>query len=231
MALKFTYIGQSTFLIEVDGVNIVIDPYLAPHNPVATVTAEEVPADYILISHGHGDHIADAVPLAKRTGALVITNADIAKWLDKQGVQNVHAMHIGGAHTFPFGRVKLTVALHGSRLPDGSVGGNPVGFLIHFNDGHDVYFAGDTGLTYDMKLIADAGGVDLALLPIGDNFTMGPEDAIRAAQFVNAKHVIPMHYNTFPLIEQDGEAFAATLHDIAEIDSTVMKPGDQTVFE
>ena len=114
-------------------------------------------------------------------------------------------MNMGGAYTFPFGRLKMTIAHHSSGLPDGSNGGNPCGLLIHFNDGHDVYFAGDTALTYDMKLIGEAGGVDLALLPIGDNFTMGPDDAVQAAQFVKAKHVIPIHYNTFPVIEQDAQ--------------------------
>ena len=120
-------------------------------------------------------------------------------------------MNIGGAYTFPFGRVKLTIAHHSSVLPDGTYGGNPSGFLINFNDGHDVYFAGDTALTYDMKLIGDVGGVDLAILPIGDNFTMGPDDAVVAAQWVKAKHVIPCHYNTFPLIAVDADAFARRL--------------------
>jgi L-ascorbate metabolism protein UlaG (beta-lactamase superfamily) len=139
-------------------------------------------------------------------------------------------MHIGGAFTFPFGRVKMTIAHHGSGLPDGSYGGNPGGFLVQFNDGHDVYFAGDTALTYDMQLIGEAGGVDLALLPIGDNYTMGPDDAVTAAQFVQAKRVIPVHYNTWGVIAQDPHAFAAKLLRSAEIDCTVLQPGDEFVL-
>jgi L-ascorbate metabolism protein UlaG (beta-lactamase superfamily) len=135
-------------------------------------------------------------------------------------------MNTGGAYTFPFGRLKMVVAHHSSALPDGANGGNPCGMVFQFNDGNDVYFAGDTSLTYDMKLIGEAGGVDLALLPIGDNFTMGPDDAVRAAQFVQAKRVIPIHYNTFPPIRQDAAAFAEKLRAVAEIDCTVLQPGE-----
>lgn len=231
MTIAFKYMGQSTFTMDVDGTKLVIDPFLAPNNPVAPVTADEVEADYILITHGHGDHVADAAGLAKRTGALVIGNFEIISWLQQQGVENGHGMNTGGAFSFPFGKVKMTIAHHSSGLPDGSIGGNPCGLLIHFNDGHDVYFAGDTALTYDMKLIGESGGVDLAMLPIGDNYTMGPEDAVQAAQFVQAKHVIPVHYNTFPVIEQDADAFADTLRVVAEIDCTVLSPGDEFTLE
>lgn len=227
MTLRFRYYGHSTFTVDADGVKLVIDPFLAPHNPLAPATADDIEADYILISHGHGDHIADAAAIAKRTGATVISNFEIVTWLNQQGAQNVHGMNTGGAYSFPFGRVKLTVALHSSTLPDGSSGGHPNGFLIQFNDGRDVYFAGDTALTYDMKLIGEFGGVDLAFLPIGDNFTMGPDDAVVAAQFVQAKRVIPIHYNTFPPIKQDAQAFAQTLRREADIDCTVLTPGGE----
>lgn len=227
MTLRFTYHGHSTFTIDADGVKLVIDPFFAPNNPLAPTTADGIEADFILISHGHGDHIADAAAIAKRTGATVISNFEIVAWLAQQGAQNGHGMNTGGAYSFPFGRVKLTIAHHSSTLPDGSSGGNPNGLLIHFNDGHDVYFAGDTALTYDMKLIGEAGGVDLAFLPIGDNFTMGPDDAIIAAQFVQAKQVIPIHYNTFPPIQQDAQAFAQKLHRQADIDCTVLIPGGE----
>ncbi len=227
MSLRFTYYGHSTFAIDADGVKLVIDPFLAPNNPLAPVTANDVAADFILLTHGHGDHTADAAALAKRTGATVISNFEVVTWLQGQGVANGHGMNTGGAYTFPFGRVKLTIAHHSSTMPDGSAGGNPNGFLINFNDGHDVYIAGDTALTYDMKLIGEAGGVDLAILPIGDNFTMGPEDAILAAQFVQAKCVIPAHFNTFPPIKQDAQAFAENLRRTAEIECAVLTPGGE----
>jgi L-ascorbate metabolism protein UlaG (beta-lactamase superfamily) len=206
---------------------LVIDPFFAPNNPVAPVTAEAIEADFILLTHGHGDHTADAAVLAKRTGALVIGVFEVVAWVQSQGAANGHGMNTGGSYTFPFGRVKLTIAHHSSTMPDGSAGGNPIGYVIQFNDGVDVYFAGDTALTYDMKLIGEAGGVDLAVLPIGDNFTMGPDDAVLAAQFVQAKCVIPCHFNTFPPIQQDGQAFAEKLRRAAEIDCVVLKAGEE----
>lgn len=227
MPLRLTYYGHSTFAVDADGIKLVIDPFLAPNNPLAPVGPDALEADFILITHGHGDHMADAVSLAKRTGALVISNFEIISWLETKGVTNGHGMNTGGGYSFPFGRVKMTIAHHSSTLPDGTPAGNPVGYLIHFNDGTDIYFAGDTALTYDMRLIGDMGGVDLAVLPIGDNFTMGPDDAVLAAQFVQAKHVIPIHYNTFPPIQQDGLAFAEKLRRAAEIDCTVLAPGEE----
>ncbi len=227
MPLHFTYYGHSTFAVEVDGVKLVIDPFFAPNNPLAPVTVDKIEADFILLTHGHADHTADAVALAKRTNATVVANFEIVNWLQNQGVSSCYAMNTGGAYSFPFGRVKMTIAHHSSTLPDGTPGGNPAGYVIHFNDGSDVYFAGDTALTYDMKLIGEAGGVDLAILPIGDNFTMGPDDAILAAQFVQAKHVIPAHYNTFPPIKQDAQAFAAQLRRTNEIECTVLAPGEE----
>jgi len=226
MTTTLTFYGHSTFGIESDGTRVIVDPFFAPNNPAATVKADEVEADYILVTHGHGDHIADAVGLAKRTGAMVISNFEIVAWFGEQGIDNAHPLHIGGGYSFPFGRVKLTIAHHGSALPDGSNGGSPAGILINFNDGTDLHFAGDTALTYDMRLIGDAGGVDLAILPIGDNFTMGPDDAIRAAEFIKARRVIPCHYNTFPPINQDADEFATNLSRQTGIDCTIMAPGD-----
>ena len=231
VSIKLTYYGHSTFAIDTGNAKLVLDPFFAPNNPLAPVTVDEVEADYILLTHGHGDHTADAPALAKRTGALVISNFEVVTWMQEQGAKAVHGMNTGGAYTFPFGRVKLVVALHSSTMPDGSSGGHPNGMVVHFNDGHDVYFAGDTALTYDMKLIGESGGVDVAVLPIGDNFTMGPDDAIMAAQFVKAKQVIPVHYQTFPPIQQDANAFANKLRTVAEIDCTVLAPGESMVLE
>jgi len=231
MALKITYYGHSTFLLETGEHNIVVDPFFAPNNPAVPVSVDQIQADYILITHGHGDHTADAAALAQRTGATVISNFEVVGWLMERGAQHGHGMNTGGAFTFPFGRVKLTIAHHSSTMPDGSSGGHPNGLLVSLNDGHDLYIAGDTALTYDMKLIGEAGGVDLAFLPIGDNFTMGPDDAVMAAQFVKAKQVIPVHYNTFPPIRQDAHAFAEKLLRQAEIDCTVLAPGESMTLE
>jgi L-ascorbate metabolism protein UlaG (beta-lactamase superfamily) len=227
MPIKLRYFGHSTFTIDTGEHKLIVDPFLAPNNPLAPVSADAIETDFILLTHGHGDHCADAAAIAKRTGALAISNFEIVTWLQSQGAQNGHGMNLGGAYTFPFGRVKMTIAHHSSTMPDGSPGGNPAGFLIHFNDGLDLYIAGDTALTYDMKLIGEAGGVDLAILPMGDNFTMGPDDAVTAAQFVQAKRVIPCHYNTFPPIQQDAQAFAEKLRRVAEIECIVLKPGEE----
>ncbi|MCC6457560.1 MAG: metal-dependent hydrolase [Caldilineaceae bacterium] len=231
MTLRITYYGHSTLMVETSGHKIVVDPFFAPNNPLAPVSVDEVEADFILLTHGHSDHTADAAALAAATGALVIGNFEVVSWMEAHGAKRGHGMNTGGAYTFPFGRLKMTVAHHSSTMPDGSAGGNPNGMLITFNDGHDVYLAGDTALTYDMKLIGEAGGVDLAVLPIGDNFTMGPDDAVVAAQFVKAKHVLPVHYNTFPPIRQNAYNFAKELYSLAEIDCTVLEPGGVMVLE
>lgn len=233
MSITLTYYGHSTFAIDTGKHKLIVDPFFAPNNPQTKTTAEQVEADFILVTHGHFDHTSDLVDLAKRTDATTISNFEIRGWLVEQGIseEKAHPMHIGGAYGFPFGRVKLTIAHHGSMLPDGTYGGNPHGFLINFNSGSDLYIAGDTALTYDMRLIGEAGGVDLAILPIGDNFTMGPDDAITAAQFVQAKHVIPCHYDTFGYIEQDEVAFANALQQRAEIDCTVLSDGERYTIE
>jgi L-ascorbate metabolism protein UlaG (beta-lactamase superfamily) len=224
MASRMRWLGHSCLLFESDGKRVLIDPYLTG-NPKAAAKASEVPADFILISHGHGDHVGDAVAIAKRTGATVISNYEISLWLEAQGLQNVHGMQHGGSFNFAFGRVKLTLAFHGSALPDGSNGGNPCGFLLTFKDGKKVYDAADTGLFGDMRLIGEEG-IDLALLPIGDNFTMGPDDALRAVKLLNPKRIVPIHYGTFPIIEQDPHAWAARVKNDTSAIPIVMQPGE-----
>jgi len=225
MSTRLRWLGHSCLLFESDGKHVLIDPFLNG-NPKAAAKANEVPADFILVSHGHGDHVGDAVDIAERTGATVIANYEIATWLqEKMGLRNVHGMQHGGSHKFAFGKVKLTLAFHGSVLPDGSNGGNPCGFLITFNDGKRIYNAADTGLFGDMKLIGEEG-IDLALLPIGDNYTMGPDDAIRAVKMLTPKRVVPIHYDTFPLIIQDAKAWAERVRKETNAVAVVLQPGE-----
>lgn len=221
MSLVLTFHGHATFSLDASGTQIVVDPFFAGNNPQATRHVDSVAADVILQTHGHGDHIADTIPLAQRTGAKVIANFEIANWLGGKGIENVHAQHLGGGFQHEFGHVKMTVALHGSGLPDGAYGGMPGGFLLTI-DGKKIYFAGDTALFSDMQLIG-AAGLDLAVLPIGDNFTMGPDDALQAVKFLKPKAVIPCHYNTWPPIEQDADAWAARV--AAETDATAIVLG------
>jgi L-ascorbate metabolism protein UlaG (beta-lactamase superfamily) len=194
MSTRVRWLGHSALLIDSDGQRILIDPFLTG-NPTAAVKAGDVAANGILVSHGHGDHLGDTIAIAQATGATVVTNYEISEWLLKQGLTKVHGQQHGGGHDFPFGRVKLTLAFHGSVLPDGTYGGNPAGFLIYLRDGKKVYDAADTGLFGDMRLIGEES-IDLAILPIGDNYTMGPDDAVRAVKLINPKKVLPIHYNS-----------------------------------
>ena len=202
--LKLTYHGHSCFELEADGKRIIVDPFITG-NSHAKIKPEEVKVDAVLVSHGHGDHVGDAVQIAKANGCVVVSNFEIANWVGAQGVE-VHGMHIGGSFVFPFGRVKLTPAIHGSSLPDGSYGGMPAGILIWMG-GKCVYFAGDTGIHSDMALYGRLNPIDLALLPIGDNFTMGIDDAVEAAVMCAAKEAVPIHYETFPVIPADPHEF------------------------
>lgn len=223
MSVKITWLGHASIRVETGGYRLLVDPFLTD-NPMATLNAAEAQADYILLSHGHGDHVGDTVEIARRTGATVITNFEIGGWLDKKGVKN-HTQHIGGGYHHPFGYLKLTQAVHGSGLPDGSYGGNPAGFLLTSKDGKKVYLACDTGLFGDMRLIGDEG-LDLAVLPIGDNYTMGPDDALRAVRLLNPKHVIPVHYNTWDVIAQDPNAWAQRVEAETSARVHVLKPGE-----
>jgi len=223
MAINITWYGHACFLIEANQAKLLIDPFING-NPLAPVPADAIEADYILVSHGHGDHLGDTIDIAKRTGATVISNFEIQNWVVKQGIKNVHPQHIGGGFDYPWGRVKLTIAQHGSALPDGTYGGNPCGFLFYI-EGKKIYHACDTGLFFDMKLIGEEG-IDLAILPIGDNFTMGPDDALRAVKLINPGHVVPIHYNTFDVIKQDAHAWADKVKKETSAKVTIMKPGD-----
>src|SRR5271163_2251268 len=224
MATRIRWLGHACLLVESDGINILIDPFLTG-NPAAAIKADQVPADFILVSHGHGDHVGDTIAIAKRTGATVVCNYEISEWLQKQGIAKVHGQQHGGGHGFKFGRCKLTLAFHGSALPDGSYGGNPCGFLLTLNDGLKIYDAADTGLFGDMKLIGEEG-VDLAILPLGDNYTMGPDDALRAVKLLQPKKVLPIHYNTWPLIAQDGAAWGARVQKETTAQPVILKPGE-----
>jgi L-ascorbate metabolism protein UlaG (beta-lactamase superfamily) len=221
--VEITYFGHSCVGIDVEGTHLLIDPFLSD-NPIAGASPEEVQADYVLISHGHGDHVGDAVQIARRTGATTISNFEIQNWLAAQGLEKTHPLHIGGGFDFPFGRVKLTIAHHGSALPDGGYGGAPAGFLLTLA-GKKIYHACDTGLFYDMKLIGEEG-LALALLPIGDNFTMGPDDALRAVKLLEPKVVIPVHYNTWDLIAQDPHAFAGRVEAETSSRCVVLDSGE-----
>ena len=223
MPTNLTFLGHGTFQIETAGKTVVIDPFFTG-NPVAATTADAVTPDIIIVSHGHGDHMGDCVEIAKRTDALVIANFEITEWLRSKGVDNVHAQHIGGAFDHGFGVVKLTIAHHGSMLPDGANGGNPCGVLLKLEDGN-IYHAADTGLFYDMKLIGEEG-IDVAILPIGDNYTMGPDDALRAVKFIEPKRVIPDHYDTWPPIAQDADAWAGRVAAETSAQPVVLKPGE-----
>jgi L-ascorbate metabolism protein UlaG (beta-lactamase superfamily) len=223
MAIKITWYSHACFLIETGQTRLLTDPFLTD-NPLASVKVDEIQTDYILVSHGHGDHVGDTVSIANRTGATVISNYEIQSWLANQGVENTHPQHIGGGFDYPWGRVKLTIAHHGSALPDGSYGGNPCGFLFYI-EGKKIYHACDTGLFYDMKLIGEEG-IDLAILPIGDNFTMGPEDALRAVKLIEPARVIPIHYDTFDVIKQDPHAWAQQVQMETGAKAAVMNPGE-----
>jgi L-ascorbate metabolism protein UlaG (beta-lactamase superfamily) len=219
---QLTWLGHATWQIVTGKYNILVDPFL-DGSPTAAVKAKDVNPNFILVSHGHEDHVADAAKIAIRTGATVVANFEICNWLAKQGVQHTEPMNIGGGIDLPPGRVHMTIAHHSSQLPDGANGGNPNGFLLTLADGK-IYIACDTGLFQDMQRIG-AAGIDLAILPIGDRFTMGPDDALEAVKLIRPRRVIPSHYNTWPPIQQDAAAWAERVQRETTAEPIVLAPG------
>jgi len=222
MATELTWLGHGCWFVQSNNAAILLDPFL-DDSPTAPRKSEDVAPNFILVSHGHFDHVADAARIAKRTSATVVSNFEICEWLGKQGAQSTEPMNIGGTIELPFGRVKMTIAHHSSVLPDGAYGGNPGGFLLTLADGK-IYFACDTGLFDEMKEIGRSG-IDLAVLPIGDRFTMGPDDALQAVKLIAPRQVAPSHYNTWPPIVQDAEAWAQRIKNETKANPVVVSPG------
>src|SRR4051812_49191141 len=223
-SMKVTYHGHSVVKIETGGKRIIIDPFITG-NGLTDLKVEDIKPDVIILTHGHNDHVGDTVQLAKENDSLVIANDELSTYLSWQGLR-VHGMHIGGAHQFEFGKVKLTPAFHGTGLQtDGNeivYCGMPAGILL-MAEGKTIYHAGDTALFSDMKLIGERHPIDLAFLPIGDNYTMGPEDAAYAAKLLDAQTIVPIHYNTFPIIKQDPQNFLQMLENH---NGKILNPGE-----
>ena len=211
--MKIIYHGHSFVQLENNKFSILIDPFITG-NPTSITNIDNLKCDYIVLTHGHGDHISDAITIAQKNNATIISSFEVANYAGKYNV-NAHPLGIGGGYNFPFGRVKLTIAHHSSSFPDGSYAGNPTGVLITI-DGKTIYHAGDTGLFYDMKLIGEMNKIDVAFLPIGDNFTMGVDDAVKAAEFINAGITIPIHFSTFDIIKVNPEDYKKKVESIGK---------------
>ena len=222
--MKLTYYGHACFAVSAGGSRLLFDPFITPNPLAEKIDLQKVEADFIFVSHGHGDHVADVVEVAKRTGAMVIAPFEVGSWFEKKGLTNVQSMNHGGAAKLSFGRVKLTAAVHSSSMPDGSYGGNPCGFVIETSDGN-FYYSGDTALTMDMKLIGEQTKLKFAVLPIGDFFTMGIDDAVHAANFVGVNRIVGVHYDTFPPIKLD-HATAIKVAQVGEKELLLPKIGE-----
>lgn len=226
--MKITYYGHACFGAQVGGKALLFDPFITGNELAHNIDIKKVPADYILISHGHEDHLGDAADIARRTGATIISNFEITVWFNKQGLEKTHPLNHGGGHQFDFGRVKLVNALHSSSLPDGTYGGNPGGFVVESNEGN-FYYSGDTALTLDMQLIGESTHLKFAALNLGDNFTMDVDDAIKAASFVKCGEVLGLHFDTFPPIRINHDA-AVRKFKAAGKNLRLLKPGESTSF-
>jgi L-ascorbate metabolism protein UlaG (beta-lactamase superfamily) len=226
--MKVTYYGHSCFAAQVANKTLLFDPFITDNELARAIDVQKVPADYILISHGHADHMADAAEIAKRTGATIVSNYEVTVWFGRQGLGKTHPLNHGGGWRFDFGRVKFVNAIHSSSLPDGTYGGNPGGFVVESEEGN-FYHSGDTALTMDMKLIGESTPLRFAALCIGDNFTMGIDDAVRAAQYVRCNEVLGLHYNTFPPIQIDQRA-AVEKFKAAQQRLHLLAPGESHNF-
>ncbi|WP_226805277.1 metal-dependent hydrolase [Agriterribacter humi] len=222
--MRFTYYGHSCFAVQIKGKKILFDPFITPNALAKNIDISQIAADYIFLSHGHEDHVADCISIAGRTGAKVICSFEIHIWLNNQGITNTHPMNTGGKWAFDFGAVKCVVAQHSSGLPDGSYGGNPMGFVFTSEEGN-FYYSGDTALTLDMQLVPQYAILNFAVLPVGDNFTMGIEDAIQAARFIQCNQVIGVHYDTFGFIKIDHEKAGKAFSD-QEMKLHLLQPGE-----
>ncbi len=220
MATSIKWLGHYSFEIKTGDLTVLVDPFVND-NPVATVTAEELQADYILVTHGHADHVADVASIANRTEATVVAPVEAASWFqNQQSVENTISLNLGGGIELPFGHVRMTIAHHSSSMPDGSYGGNPAGYILSLPDGR-VYFSGDTALFLEMELYGRQG-IDIAFLSIGDHFTMGPDDSVEAVKLLSPTRVVPAHYNTWPLIQQDASAWAEKVATETEAEAVVL---------
>ncbi len=226
--MKLTYFGHACFQVEIEGTKLLFDHFITPNDLAKDIDIKEINPDYILVSHGHEDHVADVENIARQSGATLISNFEIVSWFEKKGIEKTHPMNHGGNWQFPFGKVKYITAIHSSVLPDGTYGGNPGGFVIESKEGN-FYFAGDTALTMDMKLIPMFTELDFAILPIGDNFTMGIEEAVMASNFIACDKIVGMHYDTFGFIEIDHER-AKEQFKYNDAELTLLKIGETKTF-
>jgi len=222
MTIKITWLSHSAFQLDINGAAILIDPFITG-NPLASTTADQLDADFILLTHAHGDHFGDTMPIAQRTNAKVIGVAEVSYWLEAHGISNTHGQNTGGSYKHPFAEVKFVKAEHSSSFPDGTYAGQACGIILTV-DNKRLYFAGDTALFSDLKLVGELE-IDVAFLPIGDNFTMGPSEAITATKWIHPRAVFPIHYNTFPLIVQDAAGWARRVNNETSAQAIVVDPG------
>ena len=222
--MDFTYYGHSSFLVETKSKRLLFDPFITPNELAASINVDDIKPDYIILSHGHGDHVADVEQIYNNSEATIISTFEVVTWFGNKGLERGHPMNHGGSWNFDFGTIKLVNAVHSSSMPDGSYGGHPAGVVIT-NDEGTFYYAGDTALTKDMELIGEEFELDFSIMPVGDNFTMGIEDALKAADMVKCNKLIGVHFDTFPYVAINHEE-AHALAEKAEVELTLPKIGE-----